>query len=733
MLVSLTTVGATREKTAVIFDETGPYYNMYTIFNIAPQGSSIFANLLETNGFYVSRLKNSPITYENLRKYDVLILMAPGRNYTADEIKSINQFVSSGGGLFLVADGWGVEDGNEDYAFNQIAHSFGLNYSPNQIIVDPKNNIAFQDFIKISDIKSSPLTADLKEIHYLQGPYIQNTGSSEVLAYSSSDSWGDWLSFTDQGYSMPNYKQDLNETSGPLPVISTLNYGKGRVVFFGAAKSLANFWIYRSDNWKLGVNSVSWLANQPPPTIYNESGLLSPFMADLEYYIMGFLIYTVILLGVLIFKLRSNSKDKALKRLKTIKNWKYNFLMGLNAAFLILGILIFIPSNIFLFDVSEMTIYDPNFGYFLLTSGILFVFLFSLILYNLYANLRIKVNYNYLIIFILLLGVGFTAILGDIFSFPMVTIFSGLGLFLILPFLFNLIINHIYGSEIIIKGKEFNRLEKLSFKSLPYELHSVYEESSFIGEGGFGRVFKAKKYDGQVVAIKIPKSFDKRSEKIFISEVSNWENLEHQNIVKLYDYKILPIPYLEMEYCKSSLFKGPKPVQEVVFIIYEVARGLNYAHRKNIIHGDIKNSNIMSCHDVYKISDWGLSKLHTDKSVTLSGVTPQYAAPEHLSREFGKADKRTDIYQLGIVFYEQLTGEFPFKGEISHIYDSILNTHPVPPSLINPEADIVEKIVLKCLSKNKNERYESIEALMEDLQDYYKPTTRTLETTLFDK
>ncbi len=74
---------------------------------------------------------------------------------------------------------------------------------------------------------------------------------------------------------------------------------------------------------------------------------------------------------------------------------------------------------------------------------------------------------------------------------------------------------------------------------------------------------------------------------------------------------------------------------------------------------------------IYKISDWGLSKLKIDKSVTFLGATPSYAAPEQISMEFGKADERTDIYQLGTVFYEMVTGHLPFEGEISQIYNSI--------------------------------------------------------------
>ncbi|BDH78724.1 hypothetical protein MTTB_01030 [Methanothermobacter tenebrarum] len=134
----------------------------------------------------------------------------------------------------------------------------------------------------------------------------------------------------------------------------------------------------------------------------------------------------------------------------------------------------------------------------------------------------------------------------------------------------------------------------------------------------------------------------------------------------------------------------------------------------------MKTSNILGHDGIYKISDWGLSKLKIGESVTLSGATPQYAAPEQISQEFGKADERTDIYQLGIVFYELVTGDIPFKGEMSELYTSILNTLPTPPSDINPSASMVENIIMKCLSKNKEDRYSCMGELIEELEKSYK-------------
>jgi eukaryotic-like serine/threonine-protein kinase len=146
----------------------------------------------------------------------------------------------------------------------------------------------------------------------------------------------------------------------------------------------------------------------------------------------------------------------------------------------------------------------------------------------------------------------------------------------------------------------------------------------------------------------------------------------------------------------------------------------------------VKTSNTMLCGGTYKISDWGLSKLKTGESVTLSGATPQYAAPEQITQEFGKADERTDIYQLGTVFYELVTGRIPFEGEMSQVYDSILNTEPKPPSQINPLSSEVEPIIMKCLQKDKSKRYSSMDELINDLEKI-KPEEFKDETVIFQK
>ena len=274
------------------------------------------------------------------------------------------------------------------------------------------------------------------------------------------------------------------------------------------------------------------------------------------------------------------------------------------------------------------------------------------------------------------------------------------------------------------KKEERKRARKKVPAFFPAELEHFYSDIEYIGEGGFARVFKAVRIkDGKEVAVKIPISLDPETGKAFTKEIVNWSRLKHENIVELCDMNILPIPYLEMELCDKSLEEVPKPmsVEEATSIIYDVAKGLKHAHSKGIIHQDLKPSNILFKDGKAKITDWGLSKLKAgSKSSSITAFSPLYAAPEHFSKKL-KKDERTDIYQLGIIFYELVTGKLPFEGEDIHeIYSSIMNEEPTPPSEINPKSKGVEHIIMKCMAKRKEERYQSVDELIEDLAVYLK-------------
>lgn len=269
--------------------------------------------------------------------------------------------------------------------------------------------------------------------------------------------------------------------------------------------------------------------------------------------------------------------------------------------------------------------------------------------------------------------------------------------------------------------------------TFPPELTSNYSGIELIGEGGFATVFKAdRKKDNKTVAVKIPK-LDEKTGRVFLNEVFAWRNLNHENIVKLLDANVYPAAYLETEYIDGIEINGkrirdleqyPKPVEieKAVRIIRSIAEGLHHAHSRGVIHRDMKPSNVLIDSSMTpKITDFGLAKLSAESRLsTFKGYSPLYAAPEQIdSSAYGSPDKMTDIYQLGIIFFELLTGKLPYVGyspsEVSTkiITPSIL---PIKPSHHNPDAGRYDAIVMKCLEKNKEDRFKDAGIFLEHLE-----------------
>jgi serine/threonine protein kinase len=256
----------------------------------------------------------------------------------------------------------------------------------------------------------------------------------------------------------------------------------------------------------------------------------------------------------------------------------------------------------------------------------------------------------------------------------------------------------------------------------PLELVERYSQIAYAGKGGIARVFRAqRKSDGRTVAVKIPVSFDAETGKAFMNEMQVWKDLHHPNIVEVTEVNILPLPYVEMEYFDRSLdhCTTPLEISTAVRIVRGIAEGLSYAHRKGVIHRDLKPHNILLAKDLTpKIADWGLSRVLSQDTTGMTGFSLPYASPEQLSpRQFGSTGPWTDIYQLGVIMYELLFGTPPFEGEgMYEMGTAIISAPPVPPQEAQPRVASILPVVLRCLEKEPSRRYQSAEEFLADLE-----------------
>ena len=256
-----------------------------------------------------------------------------------------------------------------------------------------------------------------------------------------------------------------------------------------------------------------------------------------------------------------------------------------------------------------------------------------------------------------------------------------------------------------------------------------YEIVNKIGTGGMSDVYKAKDHTlGRFVAIKVLKpefSEDVNFVTKFRTEAQSAAGLEHPNIVNIYDVgSENGMHYIVMEYVEGITLKtyiekkGQLTFKEAVSIAIQVGRGIEAAHNKGIIHRDIKPQNIIiSTEGKVKVTDFGIARAATSNTISSDVMgSVHYASPEQARNGF--VDGKSDIYSLGIVMYEMVTGRVPFDGDttvavaIQHLQEEI-----VPPSAYAPNLPIsMEKIILKCTQKNPDRRYESMTALLADLR-----------------
>lgn len=263
--------------------------------------------------------------------------------------------------------------------------------------------------------------------------------------------------------------------------------------------------------------------------------------------------------------------------------------------------------------------------------------------------------------------------------------------------------------------------------SAPEEvLRDRYDQLIEIGAGGMGKVFRATdRVLKRAVVLKFINEemrTDPEAVSRFIREAQAASALMHPAIVTIYDIHVKEPLFIAMEHIdggtlRDRMKQGPLPVEEVESLAVSICDALAYAHRAGVVHRDIKPDNIMLTRaGGIKITDFGLARLAESAShMTRTGQilgTPAYMAPEQI---LGKdVDGRTDIYALGVMLYELLTGQLPFVG--GDLAYRQVHERPVAPGVLNPKvSQWLEAIVMTALEKRPEDRYQDVEGLKRDL------------------
>lgn len=265
-------------------------------------------------------------------------------------------------------------------------------------------------------------------------------------------------------------------------------------------------------------------------------------------------------------------------------------------------------------------------------------------------------------------------------------------------------------------------------------LDNRYEILEVIGYGGMAVVYKARCHLlNRNVAIKILRddmAADSEFKERFNKEAQAVAMLSHPNIVSVYDVSRTPeIDYIVMElvdgitlkqYMKS---KGRLSCEESVHFSVQIARALSHAHNKGIVHRDIKPQNIMiDLNGTVKVGDFGIAYLENAQAAEtgMAVGSVHYISPEQAKGQ--TVDARSDIYSLGVVMYEMLTGEMPYTGESAEaVALQHVSSTPVPPRSINPEIpERLEAITMRTMNADADKRYQTADELLQELDEYRK-------------
>jgi serine/threonine-protein kinase len=261
-----------------------------------------------------------------------------------------------------------------------------------------------------------------------------------------------------------------------------------------------------------------------------------------------------------------------------------------------------------------------------------------------------------------------------------------------------------------------------------------YELVERLGRGGMAEVYKGyHPKTKQYAAVKILHAHLGNAPEMverFKLEARAIGKLQHPHIMRLIDFDVtndlyyIVLQYLEgydlREYLKS---KKMLPVAEALYLMAQLVDALEYAHQKEMLHRDIKPANIMFADESYShavLTDFGLARLLDETGLTISGTrlgTPAYMSPE--GAQGNKVDERADIYSLGVILYEMVTGRLPYEGQTPYAMLLKLIHDPLPPPRsLKPDLPlIIEKLLLKALAKEPTERYQSASAFKEAIAE----------------
>ena len=252
-----------------------------------------------------------------------------------------------------------------------------------------------------------------------------------------------------------------------------------------------------------------------------------------------------------------------------------------------------------------------------------------------------------------------------------------------------------------------------------------------LGRGGMAIVYRAER-GAEEFALKRPRAGfleDPQFLERFLRESEIGRTLHHPNVIRIHENgKVGEVPYFTMELLQGETVhervkrSGPMGADEAVDIVAQIGEALDYAHNKGVIHRDLKPSNIIVLRDgAAKVMDYGIAKAQRFEGLTVTGSflgTPEYVPPEVVEGE--KADARSDLYSLGVVFYEMVTGKRPFTGQSPF---QVLRMHtteiPTPPTtLASGLPRDLEEMILRLMAKDPSERFADAEELVIALRDY---------------